>query len=108
MSVFHYQWSLFSSFFRVYFPEALPYFLRFVTLHSLNVKLYSQEKMILGMISLDASRRSSLVFEYVVILEFKLPRKVDHNIVKRIRNGFPAVKMSSVMFKHFCFHSLCI
>ena len=64
--------------------------------------------MILGIISLDASRRNSLVFEYVVILEFKSPRKVDHNIVKWLRNGFPAVKTSSVMFKHFCFHSLCI
>ena len=37
-----------------------------------------------------------------------ITKKVDYNIVKLIRNGFPAVKMSSVTFKHFCFHSLCI
>ena len=106
-SVLHYQWSLFSSFFRVSdFPEVLPYFLHFVTLHSLNVNC-ALLKMILGIISLDASRRSFLVFEYVVILEFKLPKKVDHNIVKLIRNGFPAVKMSSVLLLGFSNFSIC-
>ena len=47
------------------------------TLHSLNVKsVLFQEKIVLGIVSLDVSRRSSLVFEYVVILEFQLPRKL--------------------------------
>lgn len=53
--------------------------------------VFFQEKTMLGLINLDVSRRNFFVFEYVVILELMLLRKINYSTVRLlpcVRNGF--------------------